>query len=978
MFTKKTLFKTLGLLIAVAVLLALLPGAVLADDPPTGVTVCAEGCNYTDIQDAIDAVGPEDTVIVKAGTYTDGGESGYEVKGRHLYLEDGVIIANSGNCFSINHSHSYIVAETSGSAICHANNYYGIDSEVPKIEDILIDGLEITGKDINGDPVNIQAGIRFSQPSTNNMSVKNVSIVNNYIHDIRYDVDDGNLLHPAIYFSGSVLGNLTIQGNRFVDTGGIAYYSDTADARYNYWGTAGVTEKMVKHNWSLSSAVIDFSPWCTDPDCSGFGYTLEAPFNPDVPPQEEGLYFGEDEAGNPVFIVVGDVTLPGGLQASQEGMLIFITQGSALAGNSPCVHVTADNVTIEGELPGMQSCVPTGDSPGILVDEDVQGLRVKNLYFDATETTSEIGIDFLGGIDGFMLLNNYFDGFDTAIKFDGAITTNFDEYFIQGNMFKGATIDAGSNIGIDARYNSWGVNAASTITGVTTTPFTHADLWVETDFDAFYFDNKVLVGTEITYTVKANLTEITGAEFTLTYPATLLTLGDVTPGTDFGAIPSVPSLIDTATAGEIKFAGTIYDEETGPFYPVTGTDIVLYTVEFTTGAALNTAELALVEILQGFSMTPGVEYYTNHVYPLKLDDAELTIFDLPTITSDDVQGYYLTGEEREFNINMQNPATGLDYALMIFDYRLDGVSKADIESFEFYAPDLDDWIVMGSRGYETYGDCDPGPGICGQFGWAPGGFGPVDTTFNETSKFRVTFKDGVSGTFNFTLELSGKYTYADPDWTLLTTYENELVVYTKPVITSDDIQGPYQAGVEEQFNLEITIDPAMCTNDAIEFALHFDFPDGTKLTYAGTEYVCDATGCTIPVDPCDLKPFTVVFPHAYEGQVTVSLFDTEWPNRLLADETFDFSVYDIAQVTGRVTMQGRMNRGGVEMTLTDASKNYVAISLDQMGTNLTFADVTIGLYEVTTEQDRYLDVPGATLVVAPGTELPFTKPFGRR
>jgi len=169
----------------------------------------------------------------------------------------------------------------------------------------------------------------------------------------------------------------------------------------------------------------------------------------------------------------------------------------------------------------------------------------------------------------------------------------------------------------------------------------------------------------------------------------------------------------------------------------------------------------------------------------------ITVYNPPTVSSDDIQGYYLTGEERIFNVSMDNPEAldgGADYALLIFDYRLDGVSTTDITSFEYYAQDLGAWIDMGSRAYETYGDCTEGVGICGQFGWAPGGFGPIAAGFENISQFRINFANSFSTPLNFTLELSGKLLVTDAEWTPLTTFTGTLDVYDKPIITIETDQ----------------------------------------------------------------------------------------------------------------------------------------------------------------------------------------------
>lgn len=155
----------------------------------------------------------------------------------------------------------------------------------------------------------------------------------------------------------------------------------------------------------------------------------------------------------------------------------------------------------------------------------------------------------------------------------------------------------------------------------------------------------------------------------------------------------------------------------------------------------------------------------------------------PTITSNVDQGYYLAGEEKAFDVTMNLPAGGIDLALMIFDYKLAGVTTADITKFEFFAQDLGAWIDMGSRTQETYGNCTDGTGICGQFGWAPGGFGPIAAGFTNTTQFRVTFVKGFVAPLSFTLDLSGKLALGDTTWTKLTTYTGSLDVYDKPTVT---------------------------------------------------------------------------------------------------------------------------------------------------------------------------------------------------
>jgi len=165
------------------------------------------------------------------------------------------------------------------------------------------------------------------------------------------------------------------------------------------------------------------------------------------------------------------------------------------------------------------------------------------------------------------------------------------------------------------------------------------------------------------------------------------------------------------------------------------------------------------------------------------DTSTLNTPPAPTITSIDVFGPYIPGVPREFTFNVSN-AGGADYALATFDYQIVGVSKADIASFE-YKNELGNWIAMGSRPQETYLDCTVGgvASICGQFGWAPDGFGPFPTDFAGVSQFRVKFLNGKVDPLPLTLTLKGKKLGTETDWTVLQTFTANIEVYENVQIT---------------------------------------------------------------------------------------------------------------------------------------------------------------------------------------------------
>ena len=95
MHTRKILFKTLGALIAVAVLLALLPGSHVQ-----GATLCVNpggtgGC-YGDIQGAIDAAQDGDTIDIAAGDYFPAAAGGV-----HLTIDKSITLIGRQKCTRI-------------------------------------------------------------------------------------------------------------------------------------------------------------------------------------------------------------------------------------------------------------------------------------------------------------------------------------------------------------------------------------------------------------------------------------------------------------------------------------------------------------------------------------------------------------------------------------------------------------------------------------------------------------------------------------------------------------------------------------------------------------------------------------------------------------------------------------------------------------------------------------------------------------
>jgi len=692
--------------------------------------------------------------------------------------------------------------------------------------------------------------------------------------------------------------------------------SGSIDVSPNWWGSI-----LGPAAGSFSGTAV-YDPWCGDAACSFLVSATE--------PAESGFYVQDGE-----LRVKGNINIPGGIVINEPHLTILLEDGTVIQNNSPCFIVDASYTTITTESIGGAKCVPTDGSNGIDVAAGLSNITIEGIEFDGTGQTTGDGIRFAGAVQDIVLVDNYMHDLDSdGIEFAGDVAEVVN---IQGNMFKNNTGFGINNLGtttVGAEYNSWG-NVGGPAAGdgvngpVTSTPFTHADLYLVSSGTPWA--NQVVSGQTITYTVMAHLVNVNAADFVLTYPAEL-TYVSSTPSGNLGT----ESILHDGSAHTLQFIGYNTANVSG--------DLPLFTVTFT-GATVG-ANLPLsfsYAATSGFGMA-GFESSSN-VYVNEMVNGAVTIISaLPTITSTDIQGYYLTGDSQEFNVRTVNPAGGGIYQHAIFNYRIAGADLADIASFEVLSGTT--WVPMPLT--------QDGSDLIGSFGLAPTGF-TMPEPYDVTTTFRITFNTAKSYPFTLTLNDldAGGYTLA--------TLESTAVVYTKPTISSATPAGPFQQGLAQNFTLTVT-DPSGIPEP---FELHFNLPAGTVLVYNSISYNCDATGCTVPVTldaaTNDLV-FNVTFPAAFTGDITVDLYDSDWTpaDRLLATYTqTGVVVYgNVASVTGTVSMQGRTYRGGVQMTLTAAFGfgPYTVTSIDQISGNLVFSNLASGIYTITTNQARYLDI----------------------
>jgi len=748
------------------------------------------------------------------------------------------------------------------------------------------------------------------------------------------------------------------------------------DATRNYWRGAG---------GPVAGAVtgeVNYTPWCADAACTQFlpeEGVIELPEEGTTPEDIQAAINNAPEGGT-VIIPAGEFTIDGGFVVEKPGLKIVLSDGTVIQNNSPCFVVREDNVTIEAETFGGAKCVPTHGGHGIVVNDGVKNLVVNGVVIDGEGQDTGDGIHFAGAITDVIIANSQFlnldgDGIEFIAQPAGVVE-------IQGNLFKGNAglgINAGEST-VNAEYNSWGANVAPVVgapngitAGVDADPYTYAALSVS-DSTGTPWVNQVVNGNQITYTVVGEFTNVMGTDFTLAYDPTKLQV----VGTPLLLGSFENEVIDTAADGTISYHGHQMVESA-----LTGTKD-LFTVTF---KALATGESALdlVEATDVFAMAP--EYgSTNLVYADSLTDGIVKVFALPALTSDNIAGPYVVGVQQEFQVTLDNPADGGGFAHVKVFLEAKGATLADIDKFEYLAYDASgnelgwmEWTLTPSEG-----------GLSGAYGPAAGF--PMTAHYNATSRFRVTF--ATAKTIPVTL------TVVDVDTnTILATLEAAMDVREAPAFSSDDIAGPYFVGYTQPFNVTLTnpaggltfskvrvefrVKNASLTDIAlIQYWETFEEdgqPTGWRnlpMTQDGADlvgYYGPSAGFPLPAPYNVTSQFQVQFARDGEYEIEFSLIDRAESDRVLTTFKTTAVVNPHFTVTGTISMQGRLDRSGVLVTLTGEDQHpftygpFKSISTSLLSGNLSFAKMIMGNYTLTTDQERYLNVEGK-LVTISGTK----------
>ncbi len=271
----------------------------------------------------------------------------------------------------------------------------------------------------------------------------------------------------------------------FVANGGITFYLVLHDTAGNTWGTM----------------------YGTTPD-NTFAYTLQ-----------------EAAAGDTIEL---SGSLAGNYSINTPGLTILLKDGTVVTGGSPCFTVNASNTLVTSESIGGAVCLPSGGADGIVVADGLTNIIIEGLEIDGAD--GRHGIFFEGAITDVILRDNFIhdmaagDGiYFTAQPAELTAGANA----IQGNYFLdnfGVGVNNPAGTGVDATYNAWGDIAGPTAgdgvgANVSADPWTYVDLFMASSGTAVA--DVVVLGDEITYTVYGNLENMTGADFTFTYPAAL-------------------------------------------------------------------------------------------------------------------------------------------------------------------------------------------------------------------------------------------------------------------------------------------------------------------------------------------------------------------------------------------------------------------------------------------------------------------------
>jgi len=221
-------------------------------------------------------------------------------------------------------------------------------------------------------------------------------------------------------------------------------------------------------------------------------------------------------------------------------------------------------------------------------------------------------------------------------------------------------------------------------------------------------------------------------------------------------------------------------------------------------------------------------------------------------------------------------------------------------------------------------------------------------------------------------------------------------VYDPPTIDSDDIDGPYPAGVPQNFDVTVN-NPTTGGNFVNSIYYVFTIADAVKANFISLQCYFDTTPTDIlalmseengnlvgrvgygsagfPMPPSGVDITTSCTLNAATAgnyDFTVSMVDypfgTPPSDRVIASFSAEAEVTGSLDIAGTFSMQGRVPRGGIPVifTLTTPAYSKQGLTTNVLGLNFNLSVDYTGTYAITTNQARYLNLTsasGKTIVV---------------
>lgn len=241
-------------------------------------------------------------------------------------------------------------------------------------------------------------------------------------------------------------------------------------------------------------------------------------------------------AGDTIYLAAG--TYDGGLILQKDGLEVKGEEGTVVGPGSPAFTVDADDIVIEDLVIDGWTGISNSTDPGILVQAGADNLIVQNCEIWRWAD----GIEVAGSVKSLKVVANWFHGnTDAGLQVDSGVTVT-GNYVVEGNLFKGnggyGIRNEGATNPLVAEYNSWGhLNGPASGDGVSAQvdaePFTFIEVFMDMDPDAEAIQRNVDESTSFDVAVKTDAAKVYGLTFLFTYDPMVLTLNNVTFGTEF-------------------------------------------------------------------------------------------------------------------------------------------------------------------------------------------------------------------------------------------------------------------------------------------------------------------------------------------------------------------------------------------------------------------------------------------------------------